>query len=52
MNGSDTQAQTGIATYYDPSHNAAALILDPGTMKSMSDLALMMSKGVTTVPKH
>lgn len=52
MTDSDTQAPTGLATYHDPSHNAAALILDPGTMKSMSDLALMMSKGVTTVPKH
>jgi hypothetical protein len=52
MNDPDTQAPTGLATYHDPSHNAAALILDPGTMKSMSDLALMMSKGVTTVPKH
>ncbi|MCS3835567.1 hypothetical protein HNR03_000147 [Pseudomonas sp. JAI111] len=48
MTDSDTQAQTGLATYHDPSHNAAALILNPGTMKSMSDLAPMMSKGVTT----
>ena len=29
MTDSDTQAPTGLATYHDPSHNAAALILDP-----------------------
>ena len=37
MTDTDTQAQTGLATYHDPSHNAAALILDPGTMRSMTD---------------
>lgn len=52
MNDTDTPSQTSVATYHDPSHNAAALILDPGTMRSMTDLALMMSKGATTVPKH
>jgi hypothetical protein len=52
MNDTDTPPQTSVATYHDPSHNAAALILDPGTMRSMTDLALMMSKGATTVPKH
>jgi len=52
MTDSETQAPTGLATYHDPSHNAAALILDPGTMRSMTELALMMSKGATTVPKH
>lgn len=52
MNETDTPSQTSVATYHDPSHNAAALILDPGTMRSMTDLALMMSKGATTVPKH
>ena len=52
MNETDTQAQTGLATYHDPSHNAAALILDPGTMRSMTDLATMMADGKTTVPEH
>jgi hypothetical protein len=52
MNESDTQAPTGLATYNDPSHNAAALILDPGTMRSMTDLATMMADGKTTVPEH
>jgi len=52
MNESDTQAPTGLATYSDPSHNAAALILDPGTMRSMTDLATMMADGKTTVPEH
>ncbi|KJZ41613.1 RecT family recombinase [Pseudomonas fluorescens] len=52
MTDSDTQATTGLATYHDPSHNAAALILDPGTMRSMTDLATMMADGKTTVPEH
>lgn len=52
MTDTDTQAQTGLATYHDPSHNAAALILDPGTMRSMTDLATMMADGKTTVPEH
>lgn len=52
MTDTDTQAQTGLSTYHDPSHNAAALILDPGTMRSMTDLATMMADGKTTVPEH
>lgn len=52
MSDTDSQAQTGVAHYQEPSHNAAALILDPGTMRSMTELATMMAKGVTTVPKH
>lgn len=52
MTDPDTQAQTSLATYNDPSHNAAALILDPGTMRSMTELATMMADGKTTVPEH
>jgi hypothetical protein len=51
MSDTETQVQNSLATI-DPSHNAAALILDQGTMKSMTELATMMSKGVASVPKH
>lgn len=43
---------TALANYQDPSHNAAALILDPVHMKSMTDLAMMMANGKTTIPAH
>lgn len=52
MNQHDQQAGTSLATYQEPSHNAAALILDPTSMKSMTDLATMMASGKTTVPAH
>lgn len=52
MNPHDQQTSTNLATYQEPSHNAAALILDPISMKSMTDLAAMMASGKTTVPGH
>ena len=49
---SDTETQTSLTTYQEPSHNAAALILDPASMKSMTDLATLMASGKTSVPVH
>lgn len=52
MSDTDPQAQTGIAAYKDPSHNAAALILDQGSYQSMHQIATLMASGKTSVPQH
>lgn len=51
MSDTDPQAQTSLAAY-NPSHNAAALILDPTSMKSMMDIAVLMAGGKASVPAH
>lgn len=49
---SETQNTTAISTRLEPSHNAAALILDPTTYQSMHQLAVLMATGTASVPTH
>lgn len=49
---SDTSSQTNLSTYQEPPQNAATLILDPSAMKAMTDLAILMASGKTSLPAH
>ncbi|TPG76339.1 RecT family recombinase [Pseudomonas arsenicoxydans] len=46
------QQSTAVQAFTEPSRNAASLILDPVSMKAMTDLADLMANGKTSLPAH
>jgi len=51
MNNTEHQS-TAMQSYAEPSRNAASLILDPVSMKAMTELATLMASGITSLPAH